>query len=111
MIKYNLGIGYISDVDFFHYRGIIFLSPESETTVSINAKTNMASPSVVANAAQKVVSFALAGASFLALSGISFNIYMNTGKNRKRRTNLVDTTTESATTPDPVPAASESGTQ
>lgn len=59
--------------------------------------TKMRTASVVADAAQKVVSFALAGGAFVALTGISLNIYMNTGKNRKRRTNLVDTTAESAT--------------
>ncbi len=45
----------------------------------------MRAPGVVADTAQKLVSFSLAGVSFVALTGLSFNIYMNTGKNRKRR--------------------------
>lgn len=45
----------------------------------------MRAPGVVADTAQKIVSFSLAGVSFVALTSLSFNIYMNTGKNRKRK--------------------------
>lgn len=39
----------------------------------------------VLDAVQKVVSLSLAGATALALGGMGFNVYMNTGRNRKPR--------------------------